>query len=82
MEILKQFIDNCIHGDSRILIIEIFNHITKEKIFEYYEKYFEKLKKNIDDLYTEKLESKTCKCQKITNFYLGYKLGEGSTWLL
>jgi hypothetical protein len=82
MEILKQFIDNCKRGDSRMLIIEIFNYMTNEKTFEYYEKDFEKLLENIDNLYTEKLESKTCKCKKIINFYLGYKLGEGATWLL
>lgn len=81
MEILKEFIEKCLLSNDSMLIIEIFNYMTNEKIFEYYEKDFEKLLENIDNLYNENLELKTCKCKKIINFYLGYKLGEGATWL-
>lgn len=81
MEILKEFIEKCLISNDSMLILEIFNYMTNEKTFEYYDKDFEKLLENIDNLYNENLESKTCKCNKIINFYLGYKLGEGALWL-
>ena len=81
MEILKQFIETCLLSNDSMLILEFFNYMTNERTFEYYEKDFEKLLNDIDNLYNEKLESKTCKCKKIINFYLGYKLGEGLEWL-
>lgn len=81
MEILKEFIEKCLISNDSMLIIEFFNYMTNEKTFEYYEKDFEKLLENIDNLYNENLELKTCKCKKINNFYFGYKLGEGATWL-